>query len=96
MSIYDSGDLVHISAVFTDTANVTGDPTTVQLYWRNPNGSSGSAQYGTGTAIVRQSTGVYYLDSALGAPGTLWISWRSTGTLVGVEESYLTIRQPRV
>ena len=95
MSIFDSGDKIRISSIFTDTANATGDPSTVQFHWKQPDGTTGSAQYGTAAALVRQAVGIYYYDTALGAPGTLWYSWRSTGTLAGAEESYVTIRQPR-
>lgn len=95
MSIFDSGDSVRLSAIFTDSGSVTGDPVTVQFFWRNPAGVTGSAQYGTGTAIVRQATGIYYYDTALGAPGTFWYRWQSTGSLVGSEEQSFTIRHPR-
>ncbi len=95
MSIYDSGDFVRLSAIFTNTANVTGDPTTVWLRWRQPNGVTGSALYGSGTAIVRLATGIYYLETSLGMIGTLWYRWVSTGVTAGAEESHLTIRTPR-
>ncbi len=96
MSIYDSGDSIRLSAIFTDTAFVTGDPTTVLFAWRTPAGTTGTAQYGVGTAIVRQATGVYTFDTAVGQAGSFWYRWQATGTLVAAEEKSFTIRQPRV
>lgn len=96
MSIFDSGDYVRVSAIFTDTAHATGDPSTVWFKWRDPAGSTGSAQYGVDTGLKRLATGVYYYETSLGAPGTFWYRWHSIGTLAGAEEGSFTIRQPRV
>lgn len=96
MAIYDSGDVLRISAIFTNTANVTGDPGGVWLYWRQPNGVTSSAGYTTaGTVVLRAATGIYYVETALGMAGTLFYRWQSTGVTAGSEESYLTIRTPR-
>lgn len=96
MSIYDSGDTVRLSAIFCDSAQTTGDPTVVRLKWLQPNGVSSSATYGTGTALVRQATGIYYLDTGLGAAGTYRYRWESEGSLPGAEEGWFTIRQPKL
>jgi hypothetical protein len=94
MNIYTSGDTVRVSAIFASTAGVLGDPTQVVFTWGQPDGVTGSAVYGTGTALVREKTGCYYYDTALGAPGTLHYRWQSSGAFPGMEEDYMTIKHP--
>ncbi len=96
MSIYDSGDTIRSSSIFTNSSNATGDPGMVRLLWRDPAGTTGSAQYLTSSAVVREKTGCYYLETALGLAGTLWLRWESTGVTAGASEASLTIRNSRI
>jgi hypothetical protein len=96
MSIYDVGDSVRTSAVFTNSAGTTGDPGMVRLLWRDPSGTVGSAQYLTSSAVVREKTGCYYLETALGMPGTLWLRWESTGVTAGAVEGSVSIRHSKI
>ncbi len=95
MAIYDSGDKIRVSAIFTDTANVTGDPGGVTLRLLKPDGTSAALVYNTDTALVRAATGVYYWETGLVAPGTYWYRWEGSGNLQAAEETFFTVRQSR-
>jgi hypothetical protein len=96
MSIYDIGDNIRISSIFTNTANTTGDPSTVLFFWRDPSGLTGVVQYLSGSSLVREKTGVYYIETSLGVAGTFRFRWESTGLYAGAEEGSLTIRHSRI
>ena len=95
MAIYDSGDKVRLSAIFTTTANATGDPGGVTLRLLKPDGTSGVLVYNTDTALVREATGVYYWETGLVSPGTYFYRWEASGNLQAAEEASFTVRQSR-
>lgn len=83
---YDRGDLVRLSATFTDAAGAVADPTTVVLRLLAPDGTASTP------ATVKDSVGVYHYDLSITATGYWSYRWEGTGTVQTAEESQLYAR----
>lgn len=93
---YDIGDLVRVSAVFTNSAGTAIDPTAVYVKYRTPAGVTTTLTYGVDVALVKDSVGHYHADISITAAGTWRYRWYSTGTGQASEEHYLKARQQAV
>lgn len=93
---YDLGDVVRVSAAFTDpnNANAAVDPTAVLLAYKTPDGTVTTYTYGVST-IVRASAGNYYADLTPTAAGIHYYRWYSTGTGQAAEEKSFTVQAPQ-
>ena len=77
----DLGDLVHAVAVFEDSTGTAVDPTTVRFYYRVEQvGTTTTLTYGTDAALVKISTGNYYVDIDTANLGG-WYYWRWRGSV---------------
>lgn len=90
--IYRLNEIVKISTTFT-VSDVLTDPTTVTLAVTTPADVTTTYVYGTDAALVRASTGSYYLNQTASALGVWQYVWTSTGTAASVKESYFTVVQ---
>ena len=83
MSDYIVGQLVRLSATFTDAAGAAADPDTVRLLHKPMSAPGATLQTltypGEGTSIVRDSLGQYHADISMDDPGTHYWRWESTG-----------------
>jgi hypothetical protein len=82
MSDYIEGQLVRLSAAFTDAAGAAADPTTVTLKYlpaSAPGATTTTLTYPEDTEIVKDSTGNYHYDLPLDDPGAWVWRWESTG-----------------
>lgn len=92
MNTYTIGQDVRFSVVITEVATDTEvNPTTVRFKLKDPTGTITTYTYGSGTDIVRPSTGNYYCDCTLSTKGTWYYRWESAGTYVGAEEDRVKI-----
>lgn len=74
------GDLVHIAGAFVDSAGTALDPTTVRFYYRvEAVGTTTTLTYPTNAALVKESTGNYYVDIDTSDNGG-WYYWRWRGS----------------
>lgn len=96
VNTYDIGDLVKISATFTDENGTATDPTTLEAAFKSPSGTISTFTYGTDPEVVRDSAGVYHLDISITESGRYDYRWSSTGTGQAAEEGYFEVRQQRV
>jgi hypothetical protein len=80
---YDIGDVVRITASFTNVAGVAADPTTTALLVMLPDGSE--ASYAT-EALVHDSIGTFHLDLGIAQSGTYSYRWTGSGTVAAVME----------
>ena len=82
MGRYEVGNLIRVSAEFTDPNNddAETDPTSVYLTVKSPSGTVVEYTYGVGSDITKASTGNYYADVDADEPGRWWYRWYSTGT----------------
>lgn len=86
VNTYDVGDLVRLSATFTDAAGQYCDPTVVCFSVLPPSQSIGTTYtYGTDPEVVKDSQGHYHMDINI----TDWGIWHyrayATGTGQGAE-----------
>jgi hypothetical protein len=91
MNSYAIGSLVRLSAEFHSSASVDVDPTVVKIQVRTPSGTITTYTYGTDAAVVRASTGHYYLDVDANAAGEWLYRWYSTGTGQAAKEEGFTV-----
>jgi hypothetical protein len=84
MNSYDKGDLVRLTATFTNSAGVATDPTVVLCRVKSPTTTT-IYTYNPG-AIVKDATGVYYIDVSVSAVGQWWYRWEGAGTVEQADE----------
>lgn len=89
---FDIGDTVRFAAVFTTTAGVATDPTTVALKLKEPDGAETSYTY-AGAAVTKDSTGTYHKDVVVDASGTWHYRWVGTGAVTSAEEGRIVVRK---
>lgn len=89
---HDLGDLVKVSATFTDPADddAVFDPEEVNLSFRDPSENVTTWTYPTN--IEKESTGVYYALIDADEAGAWYYRWWSTGDGQAAQEKTFTIR----
>jgi hypothetical protein len=92
---YDIGDLIRLTGSFTDLDGNASDPTTITLSIKEPNGDVVNLVYGQDVFVVKQSTGIYYMDFAPAMEGLHYYRFAGTGTVTAAEEMnfYVNKRQ---
>jgi hypothetical protein len=93
--MYDVGDVVRITVSFTDIDGEVADPTDVSVSYRVPRGTITTLAYGTDAEVVKDSSGVYYVDVAVPAAASgskLQYRWVGTGAIVAAVEGEITVR----
>lgn len=88
---YDKGDLVRVTAVFTDSAGTAVDPDVVRFVVRNPRETETAYLYGTDAAVVKSATGNYYVDVSADYEGTWYYRYYSTGSGQAAGEGSFTV-----
>ena len=90
MAEYPVGALVRVEASFATSGGVPADPTGVALRYRVGSGAAVVLVYGTDAAVIRDSTGKYYVDLTLTSAmvGKLVkYRWEATGAVQAASES---------
>lgn len=82
---YDIGDLVRVSAAFTDVNSAASD-TTVALKVLDPAGTT------TTPTVVHDSTGAYHYDISVNAMGTWYYRFEGTGVVQAASEGLFRVR----
>lgn len=77
-AVYDSGDTRRLTVTFTNSSDANTDPTAVSFAMREPDGTVTSYVYTTDVELVKQATGIYYVDWPFAKQGRH--SWRFVGT----------------
>jgi len=80
MSDYARGNVVRLTGTFYDIDDAVTDPAAVSFQYKFPGGSTVTLVYGTDAAVVKSSTGVYYVDLATDTVGITFYRFLSTGT----------------
>lgn len=88
MSDYDVGDVIRLSAAFTDINGTPATPTAITLFVKKPDGSV------LEQAIDPDTTVVY--DLSIDQAGWYVYRWESTGTVQTAEEGSFLARPSRV
>jgi hypothetical protein len=93
----DVGDAVRLSVVYRNASTqALIDPTNVILKVAKPNNTSTTYTYSVDVALVKDSTGTYYLDYVPTIDGTHYYKWSGTGNMNAVEESSFAVKTSRV
>lgn len=82
MTFFNSGVVVRVSAIFTNSAGTAADPATIKFsYTAAALGVTTTYTYVTDAALVKSSTGNYYVDIDSRESGGMY-DWRffSTGS----------------
>src|SRR3990167_9303983 len=98
MNNYDVGDVVRLTATFTNSAGAAVDPSSLVLRHqvvRPTITPVTSLVYGVGS-IVQLSTGVYHHDLAVNSPGELHYRFIGTGANAAAVEGKLQVLIPVV
>lgn len=90
MNIYNYGETVKISGVFT-AAGVLTNPTTVTLKIHTPAGVETSYTYAAGE-VTREATGKYYREVLVNEAGEWFYRWEGTGAVQGADEDSLFVQ----
>lgn len=93
MNIYDIGDQVRLSVVFTDANDTAVDPTLITVRYIKPGGSEIAVDYDGLTAVVRDGAGAYSLDLVTDTAGVWRYRWESSGTVTAAVEGRFEVRR---
>lgn len=87
---------VQIRANFQDEDRVDIDPDTVTFRVRSPCGVERVFVYGTDAALIKASTGDYYIDFVPDRSGQWHYRWESTGVdrSISIEGKFLVQHSP--
>lgn len=94
MNAYHVGDLVRISATFTDINGAAADPTTVTLLVKLRyviGATTTTYTYGGGGTITKSGTGVYYQDFTPTTEGIWDYRWIGTGAIQAADEGAFNV-----
>ena len=89
MNSHDKGDQVRLSVAFTDASGTAGNPTTVTLKYRKPDGTVTTVAMGS---LTNPSTGTFYADVTVDQAGLWSYRFESSGTFIGADESSFRVR----
>lgn len=87
MNTYALGNLVRVSAAFTNSAGAAVDPAVVKCQVRTPAGVTTTYTYGVDAGLTRSATGAFYLDVDANAEGVWRYRWYSTGSGQAADEA---------
>ncbi len=89
--IFDIGDLVRCEGRFANLIGTLVDPATVTFKVKDPNGDVTTYLYDTDAQVIKQDTGIYYVDVSVDKAGTWYYRFNSTGTSQAAGETAFTV-----
>lgn len=81
-----------LDVAFTDIAGVAFDPGTVKFQIKSPSGAITTLTYGA-SAIVKSTTGAYYIDYTFDTPGLWHWHWEGTGAVAVTEAGHTYVEE---
>jgi hypothetical protein len=90
---YHVGDLVRISAAFTNAAGTAVDPTAVFAKYKDPSGNTTTLEYLVDAALVKDSTGNYHVDIDVDEVSRWRYRFYSTGTGQAANEGSFDVKE---
>jgi len=94
-NFYDAGDVVRLTANFTDISNNPADPTAVVLRVKQPDTTVTVFNYPGGT-IVRDGTGAYHYDLSITESGDHYYRFEASGAVQTAAENLFHVRRSNV
>lgn len=96
MNVYEVGELVRCSGVFTNQAGSAVDPSTVTFRVRKPDDTVTAYVYGTDEEVVKDATGNYHVDVSATTSGRWFYRWEGGGTGQSAGEKTFRVQASRV
>lgn len=96
ISVYDIGDNVKVTGAFTDANDDPADPSGVQFAYEDPSGNVTTLVYGVDAAVVKNSTGSYYVEIEVDEAGDWHYRWIGTGTGKGAQIGQFAVQPQQV
>jgi len=93
MDYFDKGDVIRLSAAFTNQSGIAVDPTAVVYKIRDPSGNTETLTYGVDSEVVQESSGNYYVDQDGDEAGLWWWRVEATGTGQCAEEASFRVNE---
>ena len=83
MNAYLINSAIRNRCTFTDPNNSDAkvDPTTVTVKYKAPNSPTVEKVHVTDVEVIKESTGVYYIDIIPTEVGRWWVLWDGDGTV---------------
>lgn len=88
---YAQGNLVHVSAIFKNSAGTKTDPVVVKCSVRDPSNTTTTYVFGDDEEVVRDGTGRYSMNIDADTAGTWYYRWWSTGGGQAAAEGEFTV-----
>ena len=85
---YDIGDVIRVTGTWTDTDGTAVDPGALTFSFKDPSDNSTTYTYDTDAELVKDATGVYYVDVTIDEEGTWFYRFASTSSNVAAAEGY--------
>lgn len=92
---YQVGDLIRISAAWTNAAGSALDPAVVIAKYKDPAGTVTTYTYGTDVELEKDETGNYHVDIDINASGWWQYRFYSTGEGQGASEDKFYVEVSR-
>lgn len=92
MNNYHVGDKVRCTGTFETAAGVDTDPSAVFGKVKTPSGVETIYTYGVDAALVKQATGIYYMDVSCTESGTWHYKIYATGTGQAADENSFLVK----
>jgi hypothetical protein len=94
-NIYDRGDVVRLSANFTDMSDNAADPDSVTLRVKQPDATVTVYVY-PGGDIVKDGTGQYHYDLPIADSGDWYYRYEGTGAVQAAAENLFHVYKSNV
>lgn len=88
---FDVGDLVKLTAAFTNSAGAPSDPAGLSFKVKDPNGNVTTYVYGIDSQVVRASAGNYYVEVSATLAGTWYYRFAGTGNGQAADEGSFSV-----
>jgi hypothetical protein len=93
-NIYDRGDIVRLTANFTDINNTVADPTNITLRIKQPDASV--AMYSYPGDVTKDSTGIYHFDFAITEAGDHYYRFEGSGSVTTAAETLFHVYKSNI
>lgn len=93
-NFYDRGDVVRLTANFTNLSNTATDPTAVALRVKQPDGTV--VVYNYPATIAKDSTGQYHYDLSIAESGDYYYRYEGTGAVQAAAEGLFHVHRSNV
>ncbi|HUY68594.1 MAG TPA: hypothetical protein VMV79_04770 [Alphaproteobacteria bacterium] len=93
-NFYDCGDVVRLSADFSDIGGTLADPSAITLRVKQPDATV--AVYTYPSDVMRDGAGAYHYDLSISEPGDWYYRFEGSGAVQAASESLFHVYKSNV